>query len=262
MPVTPNHALEKLRNGRLVIGLLVRLNSTIEIARVAEACDHDFLFIDMQHGGMSIETAIKICHAALGTGVTPLVRVAGKDAVEGFRLLDNGAMGIVAPDVETADEARHLVSSCRFPPIGRRSVASGYPQLGYQSMPIAEASRALNDQTLLVAMIESGKGVENAPAIAAVDGIDVLHVGSNDLLTQMGISDQMGSDRHFELCGKVAEACKANGKFFGIGGARSPEHQAKFVDMGARFMTTNSDLAFLTAAAGERAKFLRSLNLR
>ncbi len=261
MPVVANHALDKLRNGQFVFGILVRLNCTIEMARVAEACDHDFLFLDMQHGGMSIETAIKVCHAALSTTVTPLVRIPSKQALDAFRLLDNGAMGIVAPDVETAEEARHLVSVCRFPPLGKRSVAAGYAQLGYETMPIDEACRALNRNTMVVAMIESAKGVENADEIAAVEGIDVVHVGSNDLLTEMGISDQMGSDRHYELCAKVAKACQAHGKFFGVGGARAPEQQAKLVEMGARFMTTNSDLAYLLAGARERAKFLRGLDL-
>ena len=261
MSVVKNLTLEKLRNGQLALGMNIRLNCTIEIASVAKACDHDFLFIDMQHGGMSIETAIKACHAALPTGITPLVRVSSKQALEASRLLDNGAMGIVAPDVETAEEARHLVSVCRYPPLGKRSVAAGYPQLGYQPMPLSEATKILNENALLVAMIESGKGVENAVAIAEVEGIDVLHVGSNDLLTQLGIPDQTGSDRHFELCEKVAAACRAGGKFFGVGGARNPEHQARLVAMGVRFMTTNSDLAFLMAAARERANYLQGLPL-
>ena len=261
MAVTPNYALDKLRDGKLVFGILVRLNCTIEMARVAEACDHDFIFLDMQHAGVSMETACKICHAALGTSVTPLVRVPSKRALEAARLLDNGAMGIIAPDVETAEEARHLVSVCRFPPLGKRSVAAGYAQFGYQTMPAAEACRLHNQNTMLVAMIESGKGVENAEEIAAVEGIDVVHVGSNDLLTEMGISDQIGTERHYELIAKVAKACKAQGRFFGAGGARAPEQQAKMVALGARFMTTNSDLAFLLAGARERAKFLRGLDL-
>lgn len=261
MPVVANHALERLRNGHLVLGLLVRLCRTVEVARVAEAADHDFVFLDMQHAGMSVETAAGVCHAALGTTVTPLVRVPGTDAREAPRLLDNGAMGIVVPDVETAEEARHLVSVCRFPPLGRRSVAAGYPQFGYRSMPPDEACRLHNENTMLVAMIESAKGVKNASAIAAVEGIDVVHVGSNDLLAEMGIPEQIGTERHFELVDQVGRACKAHGRFFGAGGARAPEHQAKMVELGARFMTTNSDLAFMLAAAGERAAFLRRLDL-
>ncbi|MDP6706542.1 MAG: aldolase/citrate lyase family protein [Alphaproteobacteria bacterium] len=259
--IAKNTALEKLKDGRLALGMLVRLSATVEIAKVAQATDHDFLFIDMQHAGMSIESAIKVCLAALDSGVTPLVRVSSKRALEASRLLDNGALGIVAPDVETAEEARHLVATCRFPPRGERSVYANYPQFGYRSVPIAEATRALDENTLVVAMIESGTGVENADAIAAVDGIDVLHIGSNDLLTEMGLPGEMGSKRHYELAGKVAAACRAHGKFFGVGGARSPEQQARFIAMGARFMTTNSDLAFLMAAAAERTKQLREMPL-
>jgi len=261
MPIVANHAHEKLKGGQLIIGIMVRLNCTVEIARVAEACDHDFVLLDMQHGGMGIETAIKVCHAALSTSVTPLVRVSSKQATDASRLLDNGAMGIVAPDIDSAEEARHLVSVCRFPPLGKRSVAIGYPQLGYAAMPIVDASRALDEDTMLVAMIETEKGVENAEEIAAVEGIDLLFVGSGDLLAGMGISDQMGTKRHYDLCEKVAKACKKHGKFFGVGGAREPKQQATLVEMGFRFVTTDSDMAFLLASARERAKMLRGLDL-
>ena len=261
MPITVNHTHEKLKRGQLAIGMFVRLCCTVEIARVAEACDHDFVLIDMQHGGMGIETAIKVCHAALSTTVTPLVRVSSKQATDASRLLDNGAMGIVAPDVDTAEEARHLVSQCRFAPLGKRSVAIGYPQLVYESMPIVDACKALDQTTMLVAMIETEKGIENADEIVAVEGIDVIFVGSGDLLAGMGISDQMGTQRHYDLCEIVAKACKKHGKIFGVGGAREPQQQAKLVEMGVRFMTTDSDVAFLLSAARERAKLLRSLDL-
>lgn len=259
MTVIANATLRKLNDGGLAIGLLVKLCPTIEIARVAKACDHDFVVIDMQHGGMSIETAINASHAALDTGVTPIVRVQSKACLDAARLLDNGAMGIVVPDVETASEARHAVELCRFQPLGRRSVGAGYPQLDYAPMSTAEAIRHLNAETILIAMIESGKGVENADEIAAVEGIDVLHVGSNDLLTEMGLSGQMGTPRHYELCGRVLGAARAHGKVAGIGGARAPEQQVRFVEMGFRYLTTNSDLAFLLAGARDRAKLLRGV---
>ena len=261
MPVTRNLTLDKLNDGWLVLGLLLRLSCRIEMAKIAKACDHDFLFIDMQHGGMSIETAIEVCHAALDTGVTPLVRVSSKEAADAARLLDNGALGIIVPDVETADEARRAVMCCKFPPIGKRSVAAGYPQLGYESLPTAEATRLMNEQILLIAMIESAAGLNNAEAIAAVEGIDALHVGSNDLLTEMRMPEKMGTAEHFALCERVIRAARAHGKPCGIGGARAPEHQVQFVEMGARLLTTNSDLAFLMAGARERARLLRGVKL-
>jgi 2-keto-3-deoxy-L-rhamnonate aldolase RhmA len=159
--ITANATLVSLRRGRVALGLIVRLAPSVEIAGIAKASGHDFLFIDMQHGGMSIESTIAVCHGALATGVTPLVRVPGHEAFHAGRVLDNGAMGIIVPDVETADEARQAVLNCRFPPLGRRSVAAVYPQLGYGAYSTAEATRILNEQTMLVVMIESGRGIDN-----------------------------------------------------------------------------------------------------
>lgn len=256
--ITPNTTLATLRQGRLALGIILRLALSVEMPRIAKACDHDFIFIDMQHGGMAVETSAAVCQAALDTGVTPLVRVPGLGPLAA-RLLDSGAMGIIFPDIETVEQARAAVDLCRFSPLGRRSVAGGYPQLRYHPYPTAEATRIMNEQTLVVAMIESGRGVENAAAIAAVPGIDVLHIGSNDLLNEMGILHEMGRERHFALAARVQEACHAHGKAFGIGGVRVPALQERFIAMGARFLTTNTDLAFLMAAAGDSARGLRAL---
>jgi 2-keto-3-deoxy-L-rhamnonate aldolase RhmA len=259
VPVTQNTTLLRLNRGQVALGLIVRLCTSPEIARLAKVCDHDFLFIDMQHGSMSIETVVAVCQSALDANVTALVRVPLDDAANAVRALDNGAMGIIVPDVETVEQARAAVDSLRLPPLGRRSVGSGYPQLGYAALATPEASRLLNEQTLLVAMIESARAVENAQEIAAVPGIDVLHVGSNDLLAAMGLSHELGTDRHLALCARVLEACRAHAKHFGIGGVRTPELQSQFIRMGARMLTTQSDLAFLIAAAGERARLLRTV---
>ncbi|MFC7691542.1 aldolase/citrate lyase family protein [Paeniroseomonas aquatica] len=101
-------------------------------------------------------------------------------------LLDNGVSGIVFPDVNTAAEARLAVAAGRFGPLGRRSVTGGYPWFDYQGVPPAEALPAIEAATLLACMIETREGVRNVEAIAAVPGIDVIHVGMNDLLTDMG----------------------------------------------------------------------------
>lgn len=257
MPMTPNATLAKLKRGDLALGLILRLSAGIEMAKVAKAADHDFLFIDMQHGAMSAESVSAICHAALDTGVTPLVRVTGHDGFLATRVLDNGALGVVVPDVETADEARAIVAHCRFAPEGRRSVGAGYPQLGYEALPTPEATRRMNAELMIVAMIESGRGLDNVEKIAAVPGLDALHIGTNDLLTEMGLYDKMGTEEHYALCARVIKACRSHGKHCGVGGARQPEMQAKFIAMGARMLTTNSELAFMIAAAGERARYLR-----
>jgi 2-keto-3-deoxy-L-rhamnonate aldolase RhmA len=187
-----------------------------------------------------------------------MVRVPISDASTATRVLDNGAMGIIAPNVDTAEQAREFVRNCRFRPLGQRSIGAGYPQLGYAAYGSSESMRLLNEQTLLAAMIESGRAVENAMEIAAVPGIDVLHIGSNDLLAEMGLETEMGTEKHFALAQRVLDACRTHGKLFGIGGVRAPQLQARFIAMGARMMTTHSDVAFLMSALGARSKEMRA----
>ncbi len=259
MPITRNTTLEKLRRGELAIGLSVRITRSGSIAHIAKAGDHDWLFIDMEHNALSMETAVDICVAALDTGVTPIVRVPGHEHWHASRVLDGGAMGIVVPHVNDAEQARRAVNACKFPPVGHRSVMGGYAQLGFEAVPISEATRLMNENTLLAVMIETPEAVENVDAIAAVDGVDVVYVGSNDLLAEMGMHGQFASPELEEIGKKVVAACQASGKIPGIGGVRDPELCAKFLRMGSRFLTTQTDLAFLIGAAKARAEELRAI---
>src|SRR5579884_1647444 len=113
---------EKLAAGELVLCLNLRLARSVDVAMVAKAGGYDALYVDMQHAPYSIETTATICAAALGIGITPLVRVPNHDAQWMSRVLDGGAQGVILPDVNTRAEAEAIVGACRFPPLGRRSV--------------------------------------------------------------------------------------------------------------------------------------------
>ena len=106
MKVIPNHAKQRLLNGELALGMGLRQARTVDISQIAKSCDFDWLFIDMEHNSMSIDTAAQICQAALGVGITPMIRVPAHDAFHSTRLLDTGAQGIVVPHVSTAEQAR------------------------------------------------------------------------------------------------------------------------------------------------------------
>ena len=101
----------------------------------------DWLFLDLEHSALSIETAAQIAVAALDAGIAPIVRVPNGEYSIATRLLDNGALGIVVPHVETADEARMIVEKLRYPPQGHRSVFSSVPQLDYRAMKAADMTR-------------------------------------------------------------------------------------------------------------------------
>ncbi len=259
MPIVPNHAKQRLARGELALGFGVHHLRGSAVGMLAAAAGYDWLFIDMEHGAMSVHEATQIAIAALNQGITPIVRVC-KDAIfEGTRALDNGAMGVVVPHVDTAEEARAIAAAYRFPPVGTRSW--GGPPFAYNFQPpaTAEAQAELNRDILVACMIETPEAVQNAEAIAAVPGVDVLMIGTSDLTASMGIAGQIGHPDVQAAYAKVAAACARAGKTLGMGGVYDEVYAKEYIRMGARFLLSGSDHNLLMAGALMRSKFLRSL---
>src|SRR5687767_3161374 len=139
--------------GKVALGLLTRLGRSGDIAGIAKTTGHDFILMDAQHAGLNIETIGHIAQAALGIGISPLVRVRSCDDPQTQVILDIGATGIVFPDVSTAAEAKRAVDRARFPPVGRRSAAGTYPIFEYRSISMPDTIAALTENTLVVCMI-------------------------------------------------------------------------------------------------------------
>ena len=262
MKIVTNHAKEKLLSGGLSVGLGVRQSRTVDIAMIAKTAGYDWLFIDMEHSSLDIDTAAQISAAALDAGITPIVRVPGHEHFHASRLLDTGALGIVVPHVNSAAEAERAVSHCRFPPLGKRSLPGTLPQAHFEAVPIAELASAVNAATLVVVMIETPEAVENADAIAAVPGADVLLIGTNDLAAEMGITGQFGHAKIEDAYRKVIAACRKHGKFAGMGGVYDNALMERYIGLGARFILSGSDLSFLMAGAKARSAFLQSLAVK
>jgi len=253
-----NPAKDRLARGELAIGMGVRGMRGVEVARVMKTAGFDFLFIDLEHGATSVETAFQISVAALDAGIAPLVRVPNGELALGTRCLDAGALGLVIPHVDNADEARAMVDAFKFAPLGHRSVGGAYPQFGFAPVPVAEVVSGLNDATLVVAMIETPRAVENAERIAAVPGVDVLLMGTNDLCLEMGIPGKLEDERVAAAIDTVVAACRKHGKWPGLGGVYSRELMKRYLGRGMRFVLAGNDISLLLAAAQEQASFARS----
>lgn len=253
-----NPAKQRLMQGELAIGVGVRVVRGVEVARMMKTAGYDFLFIDLEHGATSVETAFQICVAALDARIAPLVRVPHDELALGARCLDAGGLGIVIPHVDTADEAKAMVSAFRFAPLGHRSIGGGYPHFGFAAVPAKEVVTALNAATLLVAMIETPRAVENVEQIAAVPGIDVLLMGTNDLCLEMGIPGQLDNERVVDAIDKVVAACRKHGKWPGLGGVYGRELAKRYIARGMRFALAGNDISLLLNAAQEQAAFVRS----
>jgi len=153
----------------------------------------DFALYDMEHSGFGLadmKTQFALCR---GAGITPLVRPPGKDYQFVARLLDVGAFGIMAQMVESAEEAKRLVSWTRYPPHGVRGamIGAGHDEWDYAAQ-LARTMATSNARTMVVALIETAKGIRNVDEIMAVPGIDVGHLGHADLSLSMGIPGQFG----------------------------------------------------------------------
>ena len=256
-PAVTHPLKEIFKAGKVALGLLTRLARSGEIARIAKTTGHDFVFMDGQHAAYNVETIAQIAQTALAIGIAPLVRVRSCDDPQTQVILDIGATGIVFPDVNTAAEAKRAVNRARFPPLGKRSVAGTYPVFDYRPMPMPDTVAALTENTLVVCMIETPEGLENVEAIAAVEGVDVIHVGLSDLLTSMGKPGAFGSPEHIGALDRVFAAAKKHGKIPGVGGDRHVQRQMDSIRKGAQFLTTNSDIAFLMAEATRVTSELR-----
>jgi len=252
-----NPARERLQNGELCLGIGLRQARTVDVAAAMASCGFDWLFIDLEHGTMPLDTAVQISVAALTAGISPVVRVPSRQYSLATRVLDGGALGIVMPHVDTAEEARAIVGHLKYPPLGHRSMAGGMAYFGFRAVPTGEAAATMNAETLVVVMLETPQAIANADAIAAVEGVDVLLIGTNDLMMEMGFPGQFGHAEVARAYDKVIAACRKHRKWPGMGGVYSEELLGKYVAMGMRVIIAGNDLGMLMAGASQRAKFLR-----
>ncbi len=257
-----NHMKEKLARDEVVASMTVRFARSIEIAQIARTADFDTLYVDMEHNTLSIDTVCQICIAAQQIGITPLVRVPANTPDYICRVLDGGAMGVITPHIRSAAEAKAMVDLVKFPPIGHRSAGGALSQYQYRSFPITETNAAMNDATTLCVMVETLAALENVDEIAGTEGVDLLLIGSNDLCGEMGITGQYDHPKLKDAFARTIAAARKHGKHVGVGGlAARDDLMTQFVQMGARYVSTGTDMAFLMSACRQRASFVKGIKV-
>lgn len=250
----------RLARDELCIGLSLRMVRHVDIGRLLETTGFDFGFIDMEHSGFALDMAGFMATAMQDVGVTPLVRVPSLEPHHAGKALDCGAMGIFFPGIETAEQARHAVAICKFPPAGVRSLGST-PQVAFRGVHIREATPIANRETLVVAMLESPQACANAEQIAAVPGVDVLLIGTNDLGMHLGIAAEPEHPAIVAAYEQVIGACRRHGCSAGLGGVYEEAALRRYVGMGVRFMLSGNDIGMLMAGMQARAAMLRDIPL-
>lgn len=255
-----NQVREKLARDEVVASMTVRLVRGIEIAQIAASAGFDSLYVDMEHSPLTLDMTGQLCMAALMAGVTPFVRVPALTPAYVGRVLDAGALGIIAPHVRSAEDARAVVSMARFAPLGTRSASGQLPQFGYRSFPAASANPVLDAATMVIPMVETLEALDRVEEILAVEGVDMVLVGTNDLTAEMGIPGRYDDPRVRDAYRRIVEAARGRSKHVGVGGLASrPDLVAEIVAMGARYVSTGTDLGFLAAACAAKAREVRAL---
>lgn len=247
-----NHMLQCMRAGATAWGVGLRQARTADTGRAMKTAGCDWLFIDTEHNSMHLDVAAQICVAGQDAGVTPVVRVPGGDYALANRMLDNGAMAIVMPHVDDAAQAAAFANACRYPPLGKRSVTPGLPQINFQAMPLPAAIALIEPQILLLPMVETREGALNVRAIAATPGLDGVLLGMSDLSMELGVPGDVG---HASLRAVVAEtlaACRAEGKWVGMGGVGDPALLREYTALGIDFVLIGADLGLLMGAVSAR----------
>lgn len=224
---------EKLLSGEKIYGTMLRVVRNPAILDMAKAAGFDFVMFDCEYPNYTIETFHDMClhAAALDLGCFVRVPQNGKDYVS--RYLDCGSNGVMVPMTQTPEQAQEIVHWSKYPPLGERGFAAGGAPVGYLAgVKHADAMKAGNESVLSIAQIETRTAIENVDAIAAVEGIDVLLIGPNDLSISMGVPGDTMNPVMIEAIDRVVAACKKHGKKFAIhAGAKMLERYAQSLDM-------------------------------
>ena len=207
-----NPVKQTVKSGGVAIGTMMFEFNTTGIGRIAANAGAEFAVYDMEHTGWELETIRMLIATTPRPGLVPIVRIPTTQYHFVSRVLDMGAMGVMAPMVESADEARLLVQSAKYPPTGRRGAAFGIAHDDYGIGTIPEVVRSSNAESLLIVQIETAKGLQNLDEIATVPEIDVLWIGLYDLANSLGLPGQMDHPQIQAAIDRVLAVCRAQNK--------------------------------------------------
>lgn len=248
-----NPVKRRLQQGLPAIGNWISFPSPA-VVELISGFGMDWLMIDTEHGPASWETVEDLIRAMNGTGVTPLVRVAGNDPVLIKKALDRGAMGVLVPLVNDAQAARAAVAACKYPPDGIRGVAGTRASRYGADLPQYFAE--WNRNVLVACQIETAQAVENIDAIAAVSGIDILFIGPNDLSASLNRFRRFDDPEYTRAVSRILEQSKRHAIAAGYMVGNAEEALTRIVQ-GFRFVAIGSDarlLAGATAATYEKVR--------
>jgi 4-hydroxy-2-oxoheptanedioate aldolase len=245
-----NTLKRRLIQGTPVFGVMHALAHPA-VAELLGMAGCDFVILDGEHGQGDLQDHLRCLQALSGTPAHSIVRLASDDRNAIKRILDLGAEGVMIPNVSTAQQAAAVVAACRYPPSGVRGYAASGVRASDYGFQTPRYLREAQDELLITVMIETAQGVENAAAIAAVDGVDLIQIGANDLSYDLGVPEQLDHPRLLQAIAAVEAAALTANK--PLGGAPLPGLGiGQLIARGYRLITVGRDAGFLASGAAAR----------
>ena len=246
--------------GEVQIGTWITMIRTPSVLTLLQSAGLDYARLDLEHSAFSIETVADMATLARALDFPLVVRPPEGNREWITRLLDAGVWNLHVPQVESAEQAAAVVAATRYAPLGSRGMYGSGPHTAFRVRPPALHMAAANARVHVTAMLESADAFRRLDEIAAVPGIDMVHIGALDVSNVMGIPAQYADPRMRAVFEKVARACKAHGKSMGVGGARGDrELQRYLIDLGVRYLTSGSDVGYLMAAGKADVEAIRKI---
>lgn len=252
-----NKLKQAVADGRIPVGHMVWEFSTRGIAKLVETANLDFVLLDMEHSEFDVDKIADLIAWFKATDIAPLVRVPGCHYHFMARVMDGGALGVMIPNLETPEQARLAVNSVKYAPMGNRGVGLGSAHTDYLNPDPATYFRESNENTTIIAQVESPKGVANLEEIAATPGIDILWVGHFDLSQGMGIPAQFHHPDFLAAMEKVVAVARKHGKLAGIQPS-TMEQAEEWVKLGFNVISWKTDSGLYGGALRSEVAALRT----
>ncbi len=252
-----NRLKRVLAEGRIPYGHMISEFATRGIARIVDTADVDFVVVDMEHAANDLPQVADQFAWFQATDIAAFVRIPQPYYHFLARAMDAGALGVMVPNVQSAQEAQGIVDAVKYAPLGKRGVGLGGAHNDYQVPKPLEYFEFANKNTTIICQIESTAGVENAEDMAAVEGVDILWVGHFDLTQSMGIPGDFQNEKFLTALKTVVDGAKKHGKHAGIQPANMAQAE-QWHGIGFDVISWKADLALYGGALRAEMGALRA----
>ncbi|MGI6036861.1 MAG: HpcH/HpaI aldolase family protein [Limnochordia bacterium] len=240
----------KLKSGEAVIGTMVSELRTPQVGQIMANAGFDFMYIDMEHSPLNMETVADMILGAKYAGIPTIVRTPGIDRCALARPLDSGADGVLCPQTETREQVENIVAWTKYYPLGQRGMALSRAHSRYRSVKAQEYCPEANDSTVVVIQIESKNAIATLDQLVSVEGVDAAFIGPADLSQTYGLPGQANDPQIVEDLHKFIKICQDHDVVPGIH-VYNPTDLRRWYDAGMRLFAMRNDISMLSGAAAQ-----------